>query len=191
MVETAPIGTGMLWRKRNPSLNFLSVHLEKREIPFSWRVLSILSLWPVQSREQLINQVLLCDGAIHSLSQHHFLARERQSRYWERFSFQGHCLPYLGLTVLKEHWWVPCNLSIPKFLHQHSQTATHHLTPKTCNWKAIISSIKERLGVLHSQVTITQTFPGLSPQNPGVPQRWHKNMFNFSLKIHLERSLQS
>lgn len=67
MVETAPTGTEMPWRKRNPSLNFLNVHFKKREIPFPWSFLSISSLWPVQSREQLINLLLVCDGAVCSL----------------------------------------------------------------------------------------------------------------------------
>lgn len=56
----------MPWRKRNPSLNFLNVHFTKREIPFPWSLLSISSPWPVQSREQLINLLLVCDGAVCS-----------------------------------------------------------------------------------------------------------------------------
>lgn len=108
-------------------------------------------------------------------------------------SFQGHYLPYLFFTVLREHWWVRFNLSIPKPLCQHSQSATHHLAPETCNWKAFDFSIKERLGVLHSQTSYYHTdFPGLPSQGPGVSWRGHKTMLSYAQwKMYLERPLLS
>lgn len=158
MVETAPTGTEMPWRKRNPSLNFLSVHFKKREIPFPWSLLSILSLWLVQSSQQLINPVLVCDGTISSLHSASLLTQGKVEQVLKTVSFPGHRLPYLLFTVLKEHWRVPFSLSVPKPHRQHSRAAAHHLAPKTCNWKAIIiSSIKERLGVLHSWMSYHHT----------------------------------
>lgn len=159
-METAPTGTEIPQGKRNLSLNYLSVHFKKTEIPFPWSLLSVLSLWPVQSGEQLINLVLVCDGAICFLVSASLLIQGKVEQILRTVSFQGRCLPYLFFTVLKEHWWVPFNLSVPKPLRQHSQTATHHLTPMTYNWKATIFSIKERLGVLHSQTSyLHRDFP--------------------------------
>lgn len=140
MVETAPTGTEMPSRKRN--LNFMSVHFKQREISFPWSVLSILLVWLVQSMEQLINLVSVCDGAVCSLVSSLLLAQRKVEQTLRTVSFQGHCLPYLFFTVLKEHCWVPFNWPIPKSLCQHSQTATHHLYPKSQGWKSIFFSLQ-------------------------------------------------
>lgn len=127
MVETAPTGTETPWRKRNPSLNFLSVHFKKRENPFPWSLLSVLSLWAVQFREQLINPVLVCDEAICSLVPASLPTQGKVEQILRTVSFQGHCLPYLFFTGLNEHWWVPFNLSIPELFSFHKLQLTTSL----------------------------------------------------------------
>lgn len=97
MVETAPTGTEIPWRKRNPSLNFLSVHFKKRENPFP----PLCSLWLVQPRKQLINAVLIWDGALCSLVSASLLTQGKLEQILRTVSFQGHCLPHLFFTV---HW---------------------------------------------------------------------------------------
>lgn len=87
-------------------------------------------------------------------SQHRFIPREGLSRYWEQFLCKDF-LPYLFLTLAKEHWWVPFNLSVPTPLQQHSQAATCYLTARTCHWKLSFPLESALECCINKQVTIT------------------------------------
>lgn len=91
-------------------------------------------------REQLIN--LVCDGAVCSLVSALLLSQRKVEQTLRTVSFQGHCLPYLFFTVLKEHWWVPFNLPMPKAsLSAFTTCNSPPQYPKTQGWKSIFFSL--------------------------------------------------
>lgn len=169
MVETAPTGTEMPRRKRIPTPNFLSAHFRETEILFPLSHISVLSLWQVQSRRELINLALACDVAVCSLVSSSLHTHGKTEQILRTVPFCKDFLPYLFLTVAKEHWWVPFNLSVPTPLQQHLQAATRYLTPRTCHWK--LSFPLECLGVLHSQTSYHhQLLLGYHHRGPAYPK---------------------
>lgn len=100
-METAPTGTEMPWRKRNPSLNFLSVHSKKREIPFPQSLLSFSQSGRSGPGNRRLIQSKVCDGAVCFLVSEPLPTQGKVKQILRTVSFQGHCLPYLFFTV---HW---------------------------------------------------------------------------------------
>lgn len=169
MVESAPTGTEMPWRKRN--LNFMSVHFKQREISFPWSVLSVFSVWLVQCREQLIN--LVCDGAVCSLVSALLLSQRKVEQTLRTVSFQGHCLPYLFFTVLKVHWWVPFNLPTPEVPLSAFTTWNSSLVSQESGLEIyFLFSLKNTLGCcFHKQIPITDVPWAIITGSWCVPKR--------------------
>lgn len=128
----------------------MSVHFKQREISFPWSIPSILSVWLVQSREQLINLVSVCDGAVCSLVSASHRAQRKVEQILRTVSFQGHCFPYLFFTVLKEHWWVPFNSSFQSFSVSIHKLQLTTLIPRLRVQSLFSFPFKEHIGLLHS-----------------------------------------
>lgn len=109
MVETAPTETEMPWRKRNPTLNFLSAHFTKREVLFPLSLTSVLSLWPVQSRSELINLDLVCDGTNCSLDSASLLTQGKVEHILRAVSFRGHFSAWIVFHSAKGSMVGPSN----------------------------------------------------------------------------------
>ena len=154
----------------------------KREIPLPQSLLSVPSLRPVQSREQLINPVLVCDGSIYSLVSASLLTQGKVEQMLRTVSFQGHCLPYLFIFHSATGALVgSLQLVHPKASPSASTNCCSPPFPRLVMEKLSSSPLENALGCcIHKQVTITQTCPGLSPQDPGVPQRGHKTMLCYT-----------
>lgn len=153
MVETAPTGTEMPWRKRH--LNFMSV--QRDLFPMECPLCSLSLASPVQSREQLINlvsslwqscfspglSITSCPKKGGADTENSFLPRTLSALFIFRSS-KGALVGSLQLAHPK--------ISLPAFTNCNS--------PCIGVEKLFSFPFKEQLGVLHSQTSSHHTdFP--------------------------------
>lgn len=146
MVETAPTGTEMPRRKKIPTLNFLSAHFRETEILFPLSLISVLSLWQVQSRRELVNLVLACDVAVCSLVSALLHIQGKVEQILSTVSLQG-------LFCLVSHSGKGALVGSLQLVHPKASptafTSCNSLLNSQDLYLKAVFSIRECLGVLH------------------------------------------